>query len=357
MESKEFLHTLLLTPSPTGAEQRIQRVVRERMKQYADSIETDLHGNVIVAINPTAERRIMLAGHCDQIALMVRFISTEGYLYVSALGGIDVGALHASKVTVHSEDGPIPGVIGRKPIHVQSAEERDKTKNDIEKIWIDIGARSKREAEKRVKLGDTVTFELGILELGNNLIASPGLDDKVGLFVALETLRTCASKNRALKNSSVGLFSVSTVQEEIGLRGATTSAYGVDPVVGIAIDVTNATDNPGNENTKATPCILGAGPTISSGPNINPVVEKMLKAAAKKTRSPFQIAPSTRPLGNDANSIQTSRAGVAAAAIGIPNRYMHTPVEVCSYKDLEWAIKILSQFVLSITPKTDFRPL
>jgi putative aminopeptidase FrvX len=357
MDSKEFLHQLLLTPSPTGAEQPIQRVVRENMKRYADIIDTDLHGNVIVAINPKAERRIMLAGHCDQIALMIRHISSDGFLYVSALGGVDVGALHAAKVTVHTESGPIPGVIGRKPIHAQSADERDKTKNDIEKIWIDIGARSKREAEKRVQIGDTATFELGVIELGNNLFSGPGLDDKVGLFVAMETLRACSTKKRALKNSSVGLFAVSTVQEEIGLRGATTSAYGVDPIVGIAIDVTNASDNPGNENTKATPCLLGAGPTIASGPNINPVVEKMLKAAAKKSRSPFQIAPSTRPLGNDANSIQTSRAGVAAAAIGIPNRYMHTQVEVCSYKDLDWATKIISQFVLSITPKTDFRPL
>ena len=357
MDSKDFLHQLILTPSPTGAEQQIQRVVREQMKRYADTIETDLHGNVIVAINPTAERRIMLAGHCDQIALMVRYISSEGFLYVSALGGIDVGTLHASKVTIHSESGPIPGIIGRKPIHTQSADERDKTKNDIEKIWIDLGARSKRDAETRVKLGDTVTFELGILELGNNLISAPGLDDKVGLFVALETLRLCSTKKRALKNSSVGLFSVSTVQEEIGLRGATTSAYGIDPLVGIAIDVTHASDNPGNENTKMTPCLLGGGPAISSGPNINPVVEQMIKSAAKKTRSTFQIAPSTRPLGNDANSIQTTRGGVAAAALGIPNRYMHTPVEVCSYKDLEWSIKILTQFVQSITPKTDFRPL
>jgi len=357
MDSKEFLHQLLMTPSPTGAEQRIQRVVRENMKRYADTIDTDLHGNVIVAINPKAERRIMLAGHCDQIALMIRHISSEGFLYVSALGGVDVGALHAAKVTVHTESGPVPGIIGRKPIHAQSADERDKTKNDIEKIWIDIGARNKREAEKRVQIGDTATFELGVLDLGNNLFSGPGLDDKVGLFVAMEALRVCSTKKRALKNSSVGLFAVSTVQEEIGLRGATTSAYGVDPVVGIAIDVTHASDNPGNENTKATPCLLGAGPTIASGPNINPVVEKMLKAAAKKSRSPFQIAPSTRPLGNDANSIQTSRAGVAAAAIGIPNRYMHTQVEVCSYKDLEWATKIISQFVLSITPKTDFRPL
>jgi putative aminopeptidase FrvX len=357
MDSKDFLHQLLLTPSPTGSEQRIQRVVRERMKRYADSIDTDLHGNVIMAINPTAERRIMLAGHCDQIGLMVRHISSEGFLFVSALGGVDVGALHASRVTVHGEKGPIHGVIGRKAIHLQSAEERDRTKNDIEKIWIDIGARSRREAEKLVKIGDTATFELRVLDLANNLFASPGLDDKVGLFVVLEAFRICSTKGRSLKASSVGLFAVSTVQEELGLRGSATSTFGVHPTVGIAVDVTHATDNPTNENSKAIPCLLGAGPAISSGPNINPVVESMLKAAAKKTRSPFQLAPTTRPLGNDANSMQLSRGGVATAALGIPNRYMHTPVEVCSYKDLEWATKILSQFVASITPKTDFRPL
>jgi len=357
MDSKDFLHQLLLTPSPTGSEQHIQRLVRERMKRYADSIDTDLHGNVIMALNPQAERRIMIAGHCDQIGLMVRHISSDGFLFVSALGGVDVGALHASRVTVHGEKGPIPGVIGRKAIHLQSAEERDRTKNDIEKIWIDIGARSRREAEKLVKIGDTATYELKILDLANNLFASPGLDDKVGLFVVLEAFRICSTKKRSLKGSSVGLFAVSTVQEELGLRGSATSTFGIHPTVGIAVDVTHGTDNPTNENGKAIPCLLGAGPTISSGPNINPVVGAMLKAAAKKTRSPFQPAPTTRPLGNDANSMQLSRGGVATAALGIPNRYMHTPVEVCSYKDLESAIKILSQFVTSITPKTDFRPL
>jgi endoglucanase len=352
MNSKDFLHKLLQTPSPTGAEQPIQRIIRDRMKQYADSIETDLHGNVIVALNPKAERKIMLAGHCDQIALMVRHITSDGFLYVSALGGIDVGVLHGARVTVHTEKGPIAGLIGRKPIHAQTSDERDKTKNDIDKVWIDIGAKNKKEAEKMVQIGDAATFELSVLELGNNLISAPGLDDKVGLFVAMETLRMCSNKKL-----SVGLYAVSTVQEEVGLRGATTSAYSINPEVGIAIDVTHASDNPGNENSKATPCKLGDGPTITSGPNTNPVVERMLKDAAKKTRSPFQPAPSTRPLGNDANTIQIARGGVAAASIGIPNRYMHTQVEVCSYKDLEYAVKILSQFVSSITPKTDFRPM
>jgi endoglucanase len=306
---------------------------------------------VIAILNPKAERKIMLAGHCDQIALMVRYISAEGFLYVAAIGGIDVGVLHGSRVTVHGEKGPVSGVVGRKPIHAQSSDERDKSKNDIERIWIDVGAKNRKDAEKRVKIGDLITFQLSVLELGDQLISSPGLDDKVGLFVAMEALRVCSSKKL-----SVGLYAVSTVQEELGLRGAATSAYGINPEVGIAIDVTHASDNPGNENTKATPCHLGRGPTIPSGPNINPVVEKMLKDSAKKTRSPFQLAPTTRPLGNDANSIQMARGGVAAGAIGIPNRYMHTQVEVCSYRDIEHAVKILAHFIGSISAKTDFRP-
>ena len=148
MDSKDFLFKLLETPSPTGFEQPVQRLVRERMKRYADSIETDLHGNVIIGLNTKASTRIMLAGHCDEIGLLVRHISSDGFIYVSALGGIDVGVLHASTVVIHSEKGQVPGVIGRKPIHHQTGDERDKTKNDIEKIWIDIGAKNKKEAEK-----------------------------------------------------------------------------------------------------------------------------------------------------------------------------------------------------------------
>jgi putative aminopeptidase FrvX len=352
MDSKDFLHKLLLTPSPTGAEQPVQRIVRDRMKKYADLIETDLHGNVIVALNPKAERKVMLAGHCDQIGFMVRHISNDGFIYVSALGGMDVGVLHGARVTIHSEKGPVEGVFGRKPIHHQSSEERDRTKNDLDKLWIDIGAKNRREAEKRVSIGDCATFHLSVLDLGNGLICAPGLDDKVGLFIAMETLRVLSGKKL-----SVGLYAVSTVQEEVGLRGASTSAYAINPEVGIAIDVTHATDNPASDNPRATPCKLGLGPTITSGPNTNPVVEKLLKDAAKKTKAPYQPAPTPRPLGNDANTIQISRGGVATASLGIPNRYMHTQVEVCSYKDLEAAVKILAYFVSHITAKTDFRPM
>ncbi len=351
-KSKRFLYELLQTPSPTGFEQRIQKVVRTYMKDCADSTETDLHGNVIIGINTKAKRKVMLAGHCDQIGLMVKHISKDGFIYCSALGGIDGGVLPGAHVTVHSKAGPLDGVIGRKPIHLQTGEERNKMSLELDNMWIDIGAKNKKEVEKKVEIGDSITFKLGVTELSNDLVCSPGLDDKVGLFIAMEALRLCASSKLA-----VGLYAVSTVQEEVGLRGARTAAFSIDPEVGIAIDVTHSSDNPGNEGPKAVPCKLGAGPCIVRGPNVNPVVEKMLIASAKKAKIPYQLAPSSGLLGNDANAIQITRSGVAAASLGIPNRYMHTQSEVCSLQDLENSAKLLAAFVKSIGPKTDFRPM
>ncbi len=349
--SRKFLEELLLTPSPTGYERPIQRVVKKHMAPYADSIELDLHGNLIVALNPKAPRRIMLAGHCDQIGLMVKHISNDGFIYVMPLGGVDVGVLHGAAVTIHTDKKAINGVIGRKPIHAQTSEERDRSKNDINNIWIDIGAKNKKEAEKFVSIGDPVTFRLEFTDLMNGLIAGPALDDKAGLFVVMETLKL-------LKKSklNVGLYAVSTVQEEVGLRGARTAAYSVDPEVGIAVDVTLSTDNPGQDNAKSVPCVLGKGPGISKGPNTNPVVGEMLVNTAKKFKIPYQLEPSSRPLGNDANAIQLSKGGVAAASIALPCRYLHTQAEVVSLNDLTNSARLLAEFIKSIGPKTDFRP-
>lgn len=350
-ESKDFLYKLLKTPSPTGYEQKIQRVVRSRMAKYADTIETDSHGNVICALNPKAKLRVMLAGHCDQIGLMVTHITDKGFIYFQPLGGVDTGVLEGSLVNIHTDDGSIAGVIGRKPIHLQKPEERGKGICDINQLWIDIGAANKKEVEKKIRIGDPITFQLGITELGKDLICSPGIDDKVGLFVAMEALRLCASSK--LK---VGLYAVSTVQEEVGLRGAKTAAYRISPDVGIAIDVTHANDNPGVGTEKSAPCNLGGGPCIARGPNINPVVEKRLMAAAKKSKIKYQIEPSARLLGNDANVIQVNKAGVASASIEIPNRYMHTQVEICSLKDLENAAKLIAAFIKDLGERTDFTP-
>lgn len=350
--SKQFLHDLLTTPSPTGFEERVQAVVRKRMKGIADSVETDLHGNLIACLNPKAERKIMFAGHCDQIGFMVKHISKEGFITFAALGGIDAGVCPGSHVTIYGEKGPVAGIFGRKPIHAQQGDERNNLKIDLDKMWVDIGAVSQKDAEKRIKVGDFATYRLEVSELSKDFITSPGLDDKVGLFIVMEALRLL--KGQKL---NVGVYAVSTVQEEVGLRGARTAAYSIDPEVGIAIDVTHASDNPGSDNPKAVPCKLGGGPTIVSGPNINPQVNKMLVAAAKKGKIKYQIAPSAGLLGNDANSIQVSRGGVAAGSLGIPNRYMHTQVEVCSYADLEASAKLLAAFVKEIKAGTSFVPM
>ncbi|MEZ4753010.1 MAG: M42 family metallopeptidase [Bdellovibrionota bacterium] len=350
-ESKKFLYKLLNTPSPVGSEVAIQRVVKARMKSYADEIKTDVHGNLIVGINTKAKTSVMLAGHCDQIGFMVRHIDEHGCLFVDALGGIDPVVLPGTHVVVQTKKGEIEGVFGKKAIHLENAQERSKPKIDFDKLWIDIGAKDKKEAEKLIEIGDSATFKLGVTELRNDYVVAPGLDDKVGVFVAMEALRLCAKKKL-----NVALYSVSTVQEEVGLRGAQTSAYGINPDVGVAIDVCHAYDNPAKPPRKMPPCDLGKGPAIGRGPNINPIVEKMLFAAAKKTKVKSQPAPMASLQGNDSNAMQVSRGGVATGFLGIPNRYMHTQVEMVCLKDLENSAKLLAEFIQSIGSNTDFRP-
>lgn len=350
-ESFKFLKTMEETPSVSGFEQPVGRIIRKRMKPFADEITTDVHGNTIVGLNPKGKPRVMLAGHYDQIGLMVRHVADEGYIYFSAVGGIDATVLPGSAVTVHSRKGPVPGVIGRKPIHLMKQEERNQAKIEFQDLWIDIGAPSKAEALKRVSIADPVTYRLGLERLGDDLIASPGLDNKVGAFVVMEALRL--AKERRIK---CALYSVATVQEEIGLRGARTSCYGIDPLVGIAVDVTHATDNPGADKRIAGDIALGKGPVIDLGANINPALGELLIAAAKAEKIPYQIGAAPGATGTDANAIQISRAGVAAGLISIPNRYMHTPVEVVSLTDLENAAKLLAAALARIDAKTSFIP-
>jgi len=350
-DSFRFLEELMNAPSPSGFEEPAQLVVHDRMKRYADRVETDVHGNVIGILNAGAELRVMLAGHVDQIGLMVKHITKEGYLYFADIGGVDVPVAPTQRVVIHTARGPLAGVIGRKAIHLMDAEERKKVL-PIEKLWIDIGVSSKREAEKLVAIGDPMTFVAPMIRLAGDVVVSAGFDDKVGSFVAAETLRLLAGKK--LK---VAVYAVSTVQEELGLRGARTSAFGIDPQAGIAIDVTHAADYPDAVKAVAGDVSLGKGPVISRGANINRVLGERIVDAAKSRRIPFQMSGDPRATGTDANAIQISRAGVAAALVSIPNRYMHTPVETVSLTDLENCAKMLAATLLEMPAKVDFRPL
>jgi endoglucanase len=353
--SLKFLRDLLETPSVSGFERAIQDVVRAWAGKYADEVRTDRHGNVIATLFPkdkasASAHRVMLAGHCDQLGLMVQYIDEGGYLYVQPIGGWDMQILLGQSLTVWTREGPVPGVVARRAPHLLTPEERSKVPQFTD-VWVDVGAKDRAEAEKVVRLGDPITVTLGMRELRNALASAPGMDDKVGVWTAFETLRLL--HDRPLQ---AAVYCVSTVQEEIGLRGAITSAYGIHPTVGIAIDVTHATDTPGNDKKQLGDTRLGDGPVVFRGPNINPRVFEQLEATAQAQEIPVQVRGAPRATGTDANAIQITRDGVAAGLIGIPNRYMHSPVEVVSLHDLERASRLLAEFCAGVTGQADWTP-
>ncbi len=345
-----FLEKLVTTPSPSGYEQPGQKLMRERMAAFAESVRTDVHGNVIAALNAAAPLRVMLAGHVDEIGLMVNHITNEGYIYVTQIGGVDPVVAVAQRVVIHNAKGPVPGVIGRKAIHLTDPDDRGKPMK-LHELWIDIGAKNKKDAAKLVAMGDPITFDVGLTHLRNNLVTARAFDDRMGAFVVAETLRKLQGKT--LK---VAVYGVSTVQEEVGLRGARTSAYGIDPQAGIAIDVGHATDTPGVEKTRAGDFSCNKGPIVCRGANINPVLYEMIVDAAKKAKIPIQIEGAPGGTGTDANAIQLNRAGVAAGLVSVPCRYMHSPCEVISLKDLDQTSDLLAALLVRMPAEADFTP-
>jgi endoglucanase len=348
--SLTFLKNLLHTPSPSGFERAIQDVVRSWARPLADDVRTDRHGNVIAVLHPEGQPRIMLAGHCDQIALMVQYVDDHGFLYVQPMGGWDVQILLGQNLTVWARNGPVAGVLSRRAPHLLTPEERNKVPQFTD-LWIDIGAKDRKDAEEIVSPGDPVTLDLGFRDLRNELVSAPGLDDKVGVWTVMETLRLL--RGQPLQAS---VCCVSTVQEEIGLRGATTSAYGIHPTVGIAVDVCHASDTPGNDKKQLGDTRVGAGPVVFRGPNINPRVFERLEETARSREITIQARGAPRATGTDANAIQLCRDGVAAGLIGIPNRYMHSPVEVVSLNDLDRAAQLLAEFCLGVSSQVDWTP-
>lgn len=349
-----FLKQVLETPSPSGFEQPVQRLVRDWAGSFADEVRTDAHGNVFASRfpdgRPADAPRVMLAGHCDQIGLMVQHVDADGFLYVQPIGGWDMQVLLGQHLTVWTRSGPLTGVVARRAVHLMTPEERKKVP-EFTDVWVDVGFKTKDEAEQVVRHGDPVTFALGYRDLRNRLAASPAMDDKVGLWVVMEAVRQL--KGRSLRAAVTG---VSTVAEEVGLRGATTATYAVHPHVGIAVDVTHATDTPGNDKKTQGDVRCGAGPVVFRGPNINPRVFDRLEAVATEHAIPVQVRGVPRATGTDANAMQISRQGVAVGLVGIPNRYMHSPVEVVHLDDLTNAAKLLAEFCASVGPGDDWTP-
>jgi endoglucanase len=350
--SLEFLKRLIDTISPSGYEEEAARVWMNEAESFSDDVTMDLHGNVIAVVNKGGSPRIMLAGHMDEIGFQVNYIDENGFIYFTQVGGWDPQILQGQRVWIRTKNGHVLGVMGKKPIHLLKTDERTKV-TEIDQCWIDIGVKNMKAAAKLVDIGDPVVLAYGLELLRGDLYVSRGFDDKAGAFVALEAARMLAK----LKPKAE-VHAVATVQEEIGLRGATTSAYGIDPKVGFAIDVEFATDFPSMDEPrkKIGEVKMGGGPVVVRGANISPKVYDLLVAIAKKRKIPYQVIGEARGTGTDANAIQLNRAGVATGLIGVPNRYMHSPCEVVSLSDLENSHKLLAYAIAEINDKMDFRP-
>ena len=351
-KSYNFLKNILNAISPSGFEDEAAFVWKEYAKEFAHKVVTDLHGNSIAILNEDGEPRVMLAGHIDEIGFMVKYIDDDGFIYFTPIGGWDLQIPQGQRVWIKTKDGRVTGVIGKKPIHLLEEEESKKIPK-FKDLWIDIGVKNRKEAEEVVKIGDPVVLAYEFTPLKEDNIAARGIDDRVGAFVVLEALRLLSKEK-----IKAAVFSVATVQEEIGLRGAKTSAFRINPKVGIAVDVTFATDFPKIRREKEAigDVKLGKGPVIARGPNINPKVFETLVDAAEKEGIPYQVEGLPRGTGTDANVIQLTREGVATGLISIPNRYMHTPCEVINLNDVENAAKLIASFIKRLDEKFDFTP-
>lgn len=355
-ESSKFFKELVECPSPSGFEQPAAAAFRDYLAPFADEVETNVMGSVHALLRGTDAERdgrrvsVMLAGHIDEIGLMVSYITPEGFIAFRSIGGVDEAILPGMRVDVHAEEGVLRGVLGRMPIHLLEEDER-KSVTKMHKLFIDLGMPCEQVKEK-IRIGDPVTFGVGFEEFGDGMAVSRAFDDKMGAFICAEVLRLVAEQGGA----KVDVIAAGTVQEEIGLRGGTTSAYGIDPTVGIAVEVGHATDYPDVDKRKHGEAKCGSGPIITRGANINPTVFRGLCDAAKSAGVEIQFDGEPRGTGTDANAIQISRGGKAAGLVSIPLRYMHTPNETLAIADVEGAIELLAAYVLALDPDTDFTP-
>lgn len=347
----EFLKRLLTAPGPSTQETRPARVWREEAATFADEVRTDVRGNTYALIKGTAETpRVMLAGHIDEIGIIVTFIDDEGFLWFTGVGGWDPQVLVGQRIRLLGRNGEVVGVIGKKAIHLMKPDEREKA-SKVEDLWIDIGVTSKTEALEQVRVGTVGVIDAPVIEMPNGRIVSRSIDNRIGAYTVLEALRLL-TQNRP----SATVAAVATTQEEISLAGAETSAFSFDPQVAIAVDVTHATDYPASDKKLRGEAKLGGGPALAVGSVNSPVVYEMLLSIAEQNNIPYTVKVNPLYSGTDGDIIYRQRGGVATAVISIPNRYMHSPNEMIQMSDVEHAARLIAEFARSITVETDLTP-
>ena len=350
-QSLSFLRTLVNTPSPVGHEARGQRAWLDYAGQFADETFSDAYGNCVAILNKGGSPRLMLAGHADEIAMAVNYINDEGYIYVRKMGGVDAAITKAQRVVIHTRKGAVKGVVGNVAPHLMK-EEKDPKPPKIHDLFIDIGAGSRKEAEQLVRIGDPITLTDEFDLLRNDLAVARAFDNRIGTFAVAETLRLL-KESKAKLNAEV--CAVSNVQEEVGLFGARQIAYSLKPDMALVVDVTHATDYPTVNKPQHGDTRVGKGPTITHGGCNHPEVVARVEAVAKARKIPLQHEAMSSSSGTDTDVIFWTRGGIASALISLPNRYMHSPVEVVSLKDLERIPELLAAFAASLKKGEQFK--
>ncbi|MEX2111145.1 MAG: M42 family metallopeptidase [Gemmatimonadaceae bacterium] len=348
-DSITFLKKLLDTPGPSGFESAPAKVWREQARQFAE-VRGDVAGNSIAEVNGGGKPTIMLAGHIDEIGVIVSYVDDQGYAYIQPIGGWDPQVLIGQRLRFTGRKGDVFGVIGKKPIHLIKAEEKEKAAKFVD-LWVDLGARTKKEAEEMISVGDPGVIDSRTMEFPNGRLVSRSIDDRIGAFVVLEALRRYAAKPGPAK-----VVAVATTQEEIGYRGggASVCATCINPQMAIVVDVTFAIDHPGIEKKEHGESAIDSGPVLTRGSIISPVVLDLLRKTAEKRKIPVTLHAAGRETSTDADAIHIAREGIATALVSIPNRYMHSPNEMVSIQDLDRAADLIAETCRVITAKTDF---
>jgi putative aminopeptidase FrvX len=351
-ERVKFLEALLGEPGPSGFEVRPARVWRREAQGFADRVWSDVYGNSFAVIGEDRRPRIMLAGHMDEIGLQVTHIDEKGFLYLDGIGGWDSQVLVGQRLRIMGRDGDVPGVIGKKPIHLMKEEDRKKV-SELRDLWIDVGAATRDEVlELGLRVGDAAVIDAGMVRLAGDRIASRALDDRVGAFVVLEALRLLAED----PPEHAGVVAVGTVQEEIGYSGggARSSASALRPDAALVVDVTFATDVPDVNPREVGEHELGGGPVVSRGSANHPLVVERLVEAAEAEEIPMTLQAAPRATRTDADGIFLVGAGVPSAVVSVPNRYMHSPSEMVSLADLDHCARLLASFVRRLGADASF---
>lgn len=348
-DSLSFLKRLLDAPGPSGFESQPAKVWRDEATTFAD-VTRDVAGNSIAVVHPDGAPTIMLAGHIDEIGVIVTWIDDDGFVHIGAIGGWDPQVLVGQRIRFLGKQGDVFGVVGRKPIHLLKGDERDKA-SKMTDLWVDVGAATRDEALALLDIGDPGVIDARALELPNGRLVSRAIDDRIGAFIVLEAARRYAAQPGAAR-----VVAVATTQEEIGYHGggALISATRIGPAMAIAVDVTHATDHPGAEKKEIGDHRLGGGPVLARGSVISPVVYRLLRDAAAKLGIPTTVQAAGRDTSTDADFIHIAREGIATGLVSVPNRYMHSPGEMVSLADIEHTAALLAATCRAVSPDTDF---